>query len=59
MLEILGMLSSGHVAGLGVDSPPYLARLIEVMRQGFIDRAQYADPAFVNVPIAELLSGQD
>jgi gamma-glutamyltranspeptidase / glutathione hydrolase len=56
VLEILGMLSSGNVAGLGVDSPPYLARLIEVLRQGFIDRAQYADPAFVNVPIAELLS---
>jgi gamma-glutamyltranspeptidase/glutathione hydrolase len=58
VLEILGMLSSGRVAGLGVDSPPYLARLIEVMRQGFIDRARYADPAFVNVPIAELLSAK-
>ncbi len=56
VLEILGMLSSEDFAGLGVDSPPYLARLIEVMRQGFIDRAQYADPAFVKVPIAELLS---
>ncbi len=58
VLEILGMLSSGQVAGLGVDSPPYLARLIEVMRQGFIDRDQYADPAFVNVPIVELLSAK-
>jgi gamma-glutamyltranspeptidase / glutathione hydrolase len=58
VLEILGMLSSGHVAGLGVNSPPYLARLIEVMRQGFIDRAQYADPAFVKVPLAELLSAR-
>ena len=58
VLEILGMLSSGRVAGLGVDSPPYLARLIEVMRQGFIDREQYADPAFVKVPIEELLSAK-
>jgi gamma-glutamyltranspeptidase / glutathione hydrolase len=58
VLEILGMLSSGPLAGLGVDSPPYLARLIEVMRQGFIDRAQYADPAFVKVPLAELLSAK-
>lgn len=58
VLEMLGMLSSGRVAGLGIDSPPYLARLIEVMRQGFVDRDQYADPAFVNVPIAELLSAQ-
>ncbi len=58
VLEILGMLSNSGVAGLGVDSPAYLARLIEVMRQGFIDRAQYADPAFVKVPIATLLSPQ-
>jgi gamma-glutamyltranspeptidase / glutathione hydrolase len=58
VLEILGMLSSGQVAGLGVDSPPYLARLIEVLRQGFIDREQYADPAFVTVPIEELLSAK-
>jgi gamma-glutamyltranspeptidase/glutathione hydrolase len=58
VLEMLGMLSSGHLAGLGVDSAPYLARLIEVMRQGFIDRAQYADPAYVKVPIAQLLSPQ-
>jgi gamma-glutamyltranspeptidase/glutathione hydrolase len=58
VLEMLGMLSSGRIAGLGVNSPPYLARLIEVMRQGFIDRAQYADPAFVDVPIAKLLSAR-
>ncbi|MDO8434983.1 MAG: gamma-glutamyltransferase [Candidatus Binatus sp.] len=56
VLEMLGMLEGGRLAGLGVDSPPYLARLIEVMRQGFIDRAQYADPAFVGVEIGKLLS---
>jgi gamma-glutamyltranspeptidase/glutathione hydrolase len=58
VLEMLGMLAGGDPAGLGADSAPYLARLIEVMRQGFLDRAQYADPAFVKVPIAELLSPQ-
>jgi gamma-glutamyltranspeptidase/glutathione hydrolase len=58
VLEMLGMLASGDPAGLGANSASYLARLIEVMRQGFLDRAQYADPAFVNVPIAELLSPQ-
>jgi gamma-glutamyltranspeptidase / glutathione hydrolase len=58
VLEILGILSSGNLASLGVDSPPYLARLIEVMRQGFVDREQYADPAFVTVPLAELLSAK-
>jgi gamma-glutamyltranspeptidase/glutathione hydrolase len=56
VLEMLGMLAEAPLAGLGLNSPPYLARLIEVMREGFIDRAQYADPAFVNVPIDELLS---
>ncbi|MGO9453099.1 MAG: gamma-glutamyltransferase [Candidatus Binataceae bacterium] len=56
LLEMLGMLEPGHLAGLGVNSPPYLARIIEVMRQGFIDRDEYGDPAFVNVPVAELLS---
>ena len=56
VLEILGMLAGAPVSGLGVDSPPYLARLIEVMREGFIDRAQYADPDFVHVPIDVLLS---
>jgi gamma-glutamyltranspeptidase/glutathione hydrolase len=58
ILEMLGMLEPGHLGGLGVNSPPYLARLIEVMREGFIDRAKYGDPAFVKVPIAELLSPQ-
>jgi gamma-glutamyltranspeptidase/glutathione hydrolase len=58
VLEMLGILEAGRLAGLGVNSPPYLARLIEVMRQGFIDRAQYADPAFVGVEIGKLLSDQ-
>ena len=56
VLEMLGMLEPGHLPGLGLNSPPYLARLIEVMRQGFIDRSLYADPAFVHVPLDVLLS---
>ncbi len=56
VLEMLGALDSGHLAGLGVNSPPYLARLIEVLRQGFIDREQYADPSFVGIQIPNLLS---
>jgi len=58
VLEILAMLESDPVAGLGVDSPRYLARLIQLMRQGFIDRADYADPAYVTVPLTRLLSPQ-
>ena len=56
VLEMLGALESGHLPGLGVDSPPYLARLIEVMRQGFIDREQYADPSFASARIERLLT---
>ncbi|HLI81465.1 MAG TPA: gamma-glutamyltransferase [Candidatus Binataceae bacterium] len=56
VLEMLGMLEPGHLAGLGLNSPPYLARLIEVMRQGFDDRSLYADPVFVHVPLDVLLS---
>jgi gamma-glutamyltranspeptidase / glutathione hydrolase len=56
VLEILAMLDSAPVAGLGADSPPYLARLIQFMKQGFIDREQYADPAYVPVPVLRLLS---
>src|SRR5258708_28791821 len=56
VLEMLGVPEWGHLAGLGINSPPYLARLIEVMREGFIDRAQYADPDFVHVPVDVLLS---
>jgi gamma-glutamyltranspeptidase/glutathione hydrolase len=56
VLEMLGMLEPGHLAGLGLNSPPYLARLIEVMRQGFEDRALYADPVYVHVPLDVLLS---
>ncbi|HKV55755.1 MAG TPA: gamma-glutamyltransferase [Candidatus Binataceae bacterium] len=56
VLEILGMLDQGPLGGLGADSPPSLARLIAIMREGFLDRADYADPAYVNVPIVRLLS---
>jgi gamma-glutamyltranspeptidase/glutathione hydrolase len=58
VLEILAMLESDPVARLGGDSPLYLARLIPLMRQGFIDRADYADPAYVTVPLTRLLSAK-
>ena len=58
VLEILEMMESEPIGGLRVDSPPYLAHLIPLMRQGFIDRAEYADPAYVKVPLAHLLSSR-
>ncbi len=56
VLEMFGMIAPGHTEGLGLNSPAYLAQLIEIMRQGFVDRDRYGDPAFVKVPVAELLS---
>jgi gamma-glutamyltranspeptidase/glutathione hydrolase len=56
LLEALAALSPGNIAGLGLDSPAYLARLIEILRQGFVDRAFFGDPDFVDVPIGLLLS---
>ncbi len=58
LLEMLAALAPGNSAGLGLDSPAYLARLIEILRQGFVDRAFFGDPDFVDVPIGLLLSPQ-
>jgi gamma-glutamyltranspeptidase / glutathione hydrolase len=57
LLEALEILEPGKTPALGLNSPPYLARLIETMRQIFVDRAAYyGDPDFVHVPIGFLLS---
>lgn len=59
LLEALDILEPGKTPALGLNSPPYLARLIETMRQIFVDRAiYYGDPDFVHVPIGFLLSPQ-
>jgi gamma-glutamyltranspeptidase / glutathione hydrolase len=58
VLEILAMMEAEPIGGLGVNSASYLADLIPLMRQGFIDRADYADPAFVQVPVTHLLSAR-
>jgi gamma-glutamyltranspeptidase / glutathione hydrolase len=57
LLEALEILEPGGTPALGLNSPPYLARLVGTMRQIFIDRATfYGDPDFVRVPIGFLLS---
>jgi gamma-glutamyltranspeptidase/glutathione hydrolase len=58
VLEILAMQEADPAGALGINSPPYLSRLIRLMRQGFIDRADYADPAYVTVPLTRLLSAK-
>jgi gamma-glutamyltranspeptidase/glutathione hydrolase len=57
LLEMMKMLEPSGVDAMGLNSPAYLARLIETMRQAFLDRAEYyGDPDFVSVPINFLLS---
>jgi gamma-glutamyltranspeptidase / glutathione hydrolase len=56
VLQILAMLEPDRMGGFGVVSPQYLAHLIPLMRQGFVDRDEYADPEYVTVPLARLLS---
>ncbi len=58
VLEILAMLAAGPIDRSPAGSPLYFAELIPLMRQGFIDRADYADPAYVKVPLTRLLSAK-
>jgi gamma-glutamyltranspeptidase/glutathione hydrolase len=57
VLEILAMMEQERLGALRLNTPPYLARLIQFMRQGFADRSDYGDPAYVKVPLGHLLSG--
>jgi gamma-glutamyltranspeptidase/glutathione hydrolase len=57
VLQMLNVLESFDLKALGHNSPEYLHLLIEAKKLAFEDRARYyADPAFVNVPIRELIS---
>lgn len=57
LLQMLGMLERHDVAALGADSAAKYHLFAEVMKRAFRDRAEYlADPAFVRVPVAELLA---
>jgi gamma-glutamyltranspeptidase/glutathione hydrolase len=58
VLEILEMMEAEQIDKLGVGSEAYLADLIPMMRQGFIDRGEYADPAYVKVALTHLLSAR-
>ena len=57
VLQMLNLLEDDDLAGMGWGSPTYLHRLIEAKKLAFEDRARYyADPAFAEVPVAELIS---
>jgi gamma-glutamyltranspeptidase/glutathione hydrolase len=56
-LIALNILEGFDLAGMEYGSAPYYHLLIEATKQAFADRNRYvADPAFAEVPIAELLS---
>ncbi len=56
-LEMLNLLSGFDVAAMGRRSADFVHLFIEAKKLAFADRARfYADPAFADVPIAELIS---
>ncbi len=56
-LQMLNILEAYDLASLGWGSPEYLHLLIEAKKLAFEDRAHYyADPAYVDVPVSELIS---
>ena len=56
LLQMLGMMGGDDLKTLGFGSARYLHLLVEVMKRAFADRSEwYGDPAFVHVPLIELL----
>jgi gamma-glutamyltranspeptidase/glutathione hydrolase len=56
ILQMLGMLEAYDVGSLGHNSSAKYHLFAEVMKRAFRDRAEYlGDPAFVNVPVKQLL----
>jgi gamma-glutamyltranspeptidase/glutathione hydrolase len=56
-LQTLNILAGLDLEQLGHNSPEYLHALIEALKLAFADRHRYyGDPAFVNVPMEQLLS---
>lgn len=55
--QILGLLEGFDVRDMGFGSEAYLHHLVEAKKIAFEDRAKfYADPAFNEIPVAELIS---
>jgi gamma-glutamyltranspeptidase/glutathione hydrolase len=55
LLEMLNVLESFDLRGLGHNSPAYIRVLAEAMKRAFVDKdAHVGDPAFVDVPLDRL-----
>lgn len=56
-LQMLNILEGYDVAAMGFGSPEHVHTFVEAKKLAFEDRAKfYADPAFVEVPTADLIS---
>jgi len=56
-LQILNILEGYDIKGMGFGSRDYVHHFVEAKKLAFEDRAKfYADPAFNNIPVAELIS---
>jgi len=56
LAQAFAMLREAGLGGLEHNSPGYIHRLTEIFKLVFADRERYvADPAFVDVPVAEML----
>jgi len=56
-LGIMGVLSEFNMAALKPDSAAFYHRLVEAVKQAFLDRAGIADPDFAGVDCKALLDG--
>jgi gamma-glutamyltranspeptidase/glutathione hydrolase len=56
-LQILNILEGFDIASMGFGSAEYIHHFVEAKKLAFEDRAKYyADPAFNNIPVKELIS---
>ncbi len=56
-LQMLNLLSGFDIAAMGFGSADYVHHFVEAKKLAFEDRAKYyADPAFNQIPVAELIS---
>jgi gamma-glutamyltranspeptidase/glutathione hydrolase len=56
-LQMLNLLETYDIRKMGPGSPEYLHLLVEAKKLAYADRARfYADPAFNDLPVAELIS---
>jgi gamma-glutamyltranspeptidase/glutathione hydrolase len=57
ILEMLNILENFDLAGMGHNSPDYIATVAEAMKIATVDKdMKVGDPRFVEVPVAELTS---